>query len=76
MADTIITNTPPSEGGGGGAGWVVAIVIIAAVAVGGYFLYQSGAFRGAPAGDSTNINITNPLPEAPAAEAPIAPPAE
>ena len=75
MADTIITNTPDTKEGGA-AGWVVAIVIIAAIAVGGYLLYQNGVFQGAPAEESLNINITAPVPEAPAPEAPVTPPAE
>lgn len=76
MADTIITNTPPSSNDAGGAGWAVALVIIVALGIGGYVLYRNGAFRGAPAGDSTNINITNPLPEVPVTEVPAATPAE
>ena len=62
MADTIITNSPERDGGGGGAGWVVALVIIIAVVVGGIVLYRRGVFRAAaPAGDTINVTIPNPV---------------
>lgn len=74
MADTIITNTPPGKNGedSGGAGWVVAIIILIAVIVGGYVLFQNGAFnQAAPAAPgNTNINVTVPAPVTPAPKAP------
>ena len=61
MADTIVTNSPGNSDSG--AGMVVGLILVLLVVVGGIFLYQRGAFRGAaPAG--TNINVTVPNPTA------------
>jgi hypothetical protein len=60
MADTIVTT--PGTNDSGMAGWFVALIVVIAVAGVGFVMYQNGAFMGAPAGDSTNINITAPTP--------------
>ena len=66
MADTIINTPDKNSGGDGAAGWIVALVIIIAAGVGGFVLYQNGAFnKAAPAAESTNINVTIPNPVAP-----------
>lgn len=68
MADTIITT--PGTNDSGASGWVTAFVVLVVVAGAGFVMYQNGMFNPAPAGDSTNINITAPTP------APMAPGAD
>ena len=60
MADTII-NTPSPQSENGNAGWAVAVIILVLIIVGGivwYRTYHSAA--PAPAGDTTNVNVTVP----------------
>lgn len=60
MADTIV-NTPPSNDSGA-AGWVVALIILIAVIVGGFMWYRYYGVPQASAPDTTNINVTIPIP--------------
>lgn len=60
MADTIVTNSPGTTDSG--AGWVVALIILVAVIVGGVVMYQRGFFVGQGPVDTTNINVTMPIP--------------
>lgn len=51
---------------GTGAGWFVAILLLIVIAVGGFYLYNSGAFTG---GNDVNVSIDVPdevVPDAPA----------
>mgnify|MGYP000277155296 CR=1 FL=1 len=49
---------------GTGAGWFVAMLLLIVLAVGGFYLYNSGAFTG---GNDVNVTIDVPEEAVPAA---------
>jgi len=61
MADTIVNTPPQSPSDSGNAGWAVAVIILLLVIAGGFVWYRTyHTAAPAPAGDTTNINVTTP----------------
>ena len=54
---TVERTTVVNTDGGGGSGGIIAIVLLLAILIGGYLLWQNGAFGGS----TTEVNIPDKI---------------